>query len=476
MMRIALGGIAVECCTFSPILTELSDFRVARGDDLLILYPFVRRYTDVEAIPLVRARALPGGIVRRSAYESLKREFLERLRAAGTIDGVYLDMHGAMAVQGLQDAELDWIRAVREVVGERCLIAASYDLHGNVTHALGNQLNILSAYRTAPHVDVEETRQRACDLLVACVQAEIRPHVHVVPIPLLLAGEQATTDRDPTAFLYDMVRDYASNDSLLDASLLVGYAWADEPRSGASVVAVGLDHSMTAQAANGLANAVWQARRAFDFGMPTGDVEACIHAAMQADRTPFFISDAGDNVTGGAVGDVPHILEQLLRCDLKNALFASIVDPSAVDICFVMGVGCEVLLSLGGKLDTLNGSPLQVVAMIQTLHVTPSGERQVVIDVNGITVILTEIRTAFTELNQFHALGVHPTTFSVVVVKLGYLFPELQTIAAQSMLAFSHGALNPRLEALRYRWVRRPMFPLNAHMEWHPEIQAQTMR
>jgi microcystin degradation protein MlrC len=139
-MRIAVGGIHTECSTYSPIRSRMEDFRLVGGAELpthpdfafLADYPF-------EILPALHARALPGGPVARNAYEALKRDFLERLEAALPVDGLYLAMHGAMAAEGMDGAEGDWLWAAREVVGGACPIAASYDPHGNVSQRVVDQ-------------------------------------------------------------------------------------------------------------------------------------------------------------------------------------------------------------------------------------------------------------------------------------------------------------------------------------------------
>ena len=174
-LKIAAAGIAIECATFSPLPSELSDFEVLRGDALLSRYPFAAAHPDIDFVPIMQAHAVPGGVLRRSVYDELKEEILSGLRAGGPWDGVYLDMHGAMAVDGLEDAEADFIGAVRNLVGPTPLISASYDLHGNLSQAIMNQLDLITAYRTAPHEDALETRARALDLLQNSLRAGIRP-------------------------------------------------------------------------------------------------------------------------------------------------------------------------------------------------------------------------------------------------------------------------------------------------------------
>ena len=197
MLRIAAGGIAIECATFSPLLSELSDFHVLRGDGLRDRYAFADRHSELDLVPLLQAHAVPGGVLRREVYDALKDEFLAGLKSAVPWDGVYVDMHGAMAVEGIQDAEANFIGAVRAVVGSDCLISASYDLHGNLSAAIMEQLDLITAYRTAPHEDAAETRARALSLLIQCRREGLRPIKAFIPIPLLLSGERTMTLVEP---------------------------------------------------------------------------------------------------------------------------------------------------------------------------------------------------------------------------------------------------------------------------------------
>ncbi|QPC83360.1 M81 family metallopeptidase [Phototrophicus methaneseepsis] len=467
-MRIAIGGIAVECCSFSPLPTRLDDITRLRGDELHAEYPFLPSLPEAEYVPLIRGRATPGGPVERSAYEQIKQEFLDKLREGGPWDGVYLDMHGALYVLGMEDAEGDWTASVREVVGEDCMISASYDLHGNVSPRVMANVDLLTAYRTAPHRDVTETRERACRLLVHCLMHDVHPNKVFIPVPLLLPGEKAMTTAEPAGSLYARIPEVIEAYDLLDVSILVGYAWVDEPRATACVITLGEDAGKAQQAAEELARDYWSRREGFRFGMPTGTVDACIEQAQALPEKPVFISDAGDNITGGGIGDVPYCLDRLLAHGITNCLYAGIVDAAAVAVCFDVGTGAEVSLSLGGKLDTTHGTPFEVVATVLKLDDTLTTNRHAIIDVQGIQVILTERRTAFTTAAQFDQLGIDPRTYELVVIKLGYLFPEIAPMAQHALLALSPGAIDPAVENLPYEHVKHPIFPLDREMTWHP--------
>ncbi len=468
-MRIAVGGFQIESCTFSPLVSGPRDFVVTEGK-LGRQYDFVSRFADCEFIPLLRARALPGGPVDRAFYEDVKARLLRGLRERGPWDGVFMHLHGAANVVGMDDAEGDLLEAVRELVGPEPLIASSYDLHGNVSLRVMQHLDILSAYRTAPHVDWHDTLERAFALLVECLRRRVRPYKAFIPVPILLPGEQTSTEWEPGASLYKAIPTVISPPKVMDASILIGYVWADEPRATGSVVALGMDRKAVQQAAMTLAQRFWQVRHEFRFGAPAAPVDECIQMALDGPEQPVIISDSGDNPTAGGVGDVPYLLERLLALDVPDAIYASLTDPTAVNRCIEAGVGAEVDLALGGKLDPVHGHPLPVHGRVISLHSrhAETENRIAVVQVQGVQVIVTERRTPFHHRADFARLGIDPMAHKIVVVKIGYLVPELKQMAARSLLALSPGAVNQDITALPFERLCRPMYPFDPHMKWEP--------
>ncbi|MEZ4862470.1 MAG: M81 family metallopeptidase [Caldilineaceae bacterium] len=487
-MRIAIGGISNENSNFSPIPNRLADFTILADNALLASdrYPFLAEFTggevargdvargevaDVEFIPTLFARSLPGGPIAADAYQQLKEGILTRLQAIGPVDGVYLDLHGAMFVAGMTDAEADLAGAVRQMVGPEAIIAASMDLHGNISQAYVAQVDIITAYRTAPHRDTLETRRRACELLVQALTTGVRPQVALTPIPVLLAGEHTRTDMEPGATLWGALPAVDQIPGVLHAALFVGFAWVDEARAHAAAVVTGTERQVIQQEANKLAQAYWAARREFGFGVPAGTIDECIATALAAPEACVFLSDSGDNVTAGAVGDIPLLLARLLAHQAPSALVAGICDAAAVAACQRAGVGGWVEITLGGKLDTIHGQPCwvqgQVLNLVESNHNDENGA-QAVVQVENVTVIVTAQRQGFTTLADFAHAGVDPLAYKIVVVKLGYLFPELIQIAPMALMALSPGASDLDLARLPYQQIARPMYPVDQTFEWQP--------
>ena len=466
-MRIAIGGISTESCTFTTLPTRLSDFVILRGAEMLDSgrYPFLGQY-DASFLPTLQANALPRGPIDPVAYRQLKEEFLSRLSDLMPVDGLYLDLHGAMYVQGMQDAELDLARAARAVVGADCLISASMDLHGNISRAFIEQIDMLAAYRTAPHEDVMATREKAVAMLLRCLHRGERPHVAWVGIPLALPGERTSTAVEPAKGIYAALAESDRAPGVLDASLFVGYVWADEARNGAAAVVTGFDAAVAEEEVRTIAQRYWEARHRFGLAVEAGTIDECIERGQAAPESTVFISDSGDNPTAGAAGDIPLFLARLLALDARDAVVASIADAEAVAACRTAGLGGPVTLTLGGKLDARFGPPLAITGQVIRLVDGPEAGWQACVAVDGVIVIVTEGRKAFTEQADFQAMSIDPLEHKLVVVKLGYLFPELAAIAPRAFMALSPGASDLDISRLPFEHVRRPLFPMDPEMTW----------
>lgn len=470
-MRIAIAGIATECCTFSPILSTEKDFLVQEGEAILDpeRYPFLAT-TKATILPTFRARALPGGRIERATYEGFKANFLRRLEAALPLDGLYLDMHGAMNVEGMDDAEGDWYEAARALLGPDCLISASYDLHGNLSERIMKHLDMLTAYRTAPHVDTLETRSKAFTMLSYCLSQRVRPEKVWIPVPVLLPGERTSTEYEPTASLYAMLNDVDPQPGIMDASILVGYVWADEPRATASIVLTGTDKALMEREAKKLARAYWQSRDAFAFSVPHGSIDEAIDWALAQNESCLFISDSGDNPTAGGVGDRVDFLKALLARGIKNAVLGGIADAAATDLCYEAGSGAQVSFTLGG---TLGGSEaLQISAKV--LFVKDSSverERIAVVQTEGVSIVISHKRRPFHEEADFLALGIRPQAYKMIIVKVGYLVPDLKRIAKGIFLTLSPGVVDQAIERLPFKRLTRPIYPLDKDFFWQTEVR-----
>ena len=479
--RIAIAGLAIESSTFSPAVTTEEAFNASVGDDLFSYYPFWSPDSGVidraEWLPTLYGHAMPGGIVTREAYESLVTKTLDRLKETLPLDGLFFDIHGAMSVQGLDDPEGDFLMRIRDVVGTDVVISASMDPHGSVSPRLAQNLDLITSYRLSPHEDAVETKKRAItNLLDRLENGKGKPAYKAwIRVPILLPGEQTSTRIEPGKTLTGQIPALLEGDKVIDASVWLSYPWADEPRNSAVVMAYGDDREAVAKAAEQLASYFWNARTEFDFVAPTTYLDDALAQALASDKKPFVISDMGDNPTAGGAGDVTWTLHELfkhakLKSSGKTLIYASIPGPELVKQAIEAGVGGQVDGEAGAKVDNRYAPPIRLKGEVTAINEN-KGNSKVVVKSGNIYTIVTEKRTAYHYEKNFTDLGLNPRETDILVVKIGYLVPELYDIRADWVMALTPGGVDQDLARLPYKRVQRPIYPLDPDMA-DPDLNA----
>ena len=472
--RIAIVGMGTESSTFSPALAGEDAFRVRKGKDVFRSYPFMAEdsfYTRAKWFPAMVASASPGGAVTRVAYESLVDQMLDLLRKNAPYDGVYFDLHGAMSVVGLDDPEGDLITRIREVVGKEPIISTSMDLHGNVSWRLARNSDLITCFRMAPHEDRYETKERAIDNLLTRIETgKGKPAYKAwIPVPILLPGEKTSTRVEPAKSLYGNLPAATAQEGVIDAGIWIGYAWADEPRNSAVVMVTGDDKKKVTRTAERLAKLLWEVRTEFDFVAPTDSLHGSLDKALASDKQPFFISDSGDNPTAGGAGDVTWTLNEILkRPEFKSKegpslIYASIPGPEMVGKATAAGIGGKVDGYVGAMVDSRFAPPVRVKGTVEAIT-----ERAVVVRVGSVRIIVTKDRNRNTD---FRRLDLDPLATDIIVVKMGYLVPELYDMRADWIMALTPGGVDQDIESLEYNRIRRPMFPFDKNMD--PDLKAK---
>ncbi|MFF2632203.1 M81 family metallopeptidase [Microbacterium sp. NPDC058021] len=491
--RVGIGGISIESSTFSPHISGDEAFTVRTGEDLLGYYPFLAPGEPLrdaaEWVPLSHGRSLPGGAVAPATYLRMKQAIIDGIRESGPFDAFFFDIHGAMSVVGMTDAEGDLAAAVREALGPDTLVSASMDLHGNVSDALFDAVDLITCYRMAPHEDWLNTKQRAVHNLLERLRGAHgadplarRPLKAWVRVPVLLPGEKTSTRIEPARSLYGMIPDVEELDGVVDAAIWVGYAWADEPRCHATVIVTGDDGAVIAREAERLGRRYWEARAEFAFVGPVASLDDALDEAMaEGAPRPYVISDSGDNPTAGGAGDVSWTLGRLLeRADLadpaRTVLVASVFDPAAVRAAEAAGVGGTVSVAVGGRVDAGPRGPVELTGEVFSVTAgDPVAGTQVVVRAGAVHAIVTERRKPFHHLDDFRMLGLDPETADIVIVKIGYLEPELYDLAAGWTIALTPGGVDQDLLRLGHSHLRDGVYPFDAGQS-DPDLSAIVAR
>jgi len=482
--RIGIGGIAIESSTFSPQKTEIDSFVIHRDREILDNAPYFENgtfagRTDVEWFPTLKARSIPNGVVTTETYLALKSELLERTQLALPLDGFFFDVHGAMSVEGLDDAEADLASAIRDLVGPNCIISAGMDLHGNVTETLVSVIDCFTAFRQAPHLDAMATKARAVSNLLDLLDRGVRPSRAWLKIPVVLPGERTSTFWEPGKTVYEKLSESDSVEGVYDASLWVGYVWADQPRASATTVITGFDESAIAAEATTIARRFWNARKEFEFDREAGTADWTIEQALSQPDGPVFISDAGDNPVAGGAGDVAYMVQRLLvRPELasgeRKAIVGAVPNPIAAAAAIEAGTGNEVSITIGGWLDTVNGPKVDLHGEVVSILLADSvGGDIAVVRSGGIYVIVPSRRKPYHYIKDFTEVGFDVTEFDIIVSKVGYIEQEWFDISTRSYLALTPGGVNQDIPSLPFHRIDRPIYPLDPDMpepEWNVRI------
>jgi len=485
-VRFFVAMLSHETNTFSPIRTDRAQFEardLRYGGELLEAYRgtgtclggMIAGATAAGAtlVPSLAAAAAPAGRVAKEFYAEARDRLLTDLRGAGPIDGVLLDLHGAMVVEGLDDGEGDLLEAVRAAVGP-VPVAVTLDFHANVTRAMVQAATLLHGYKTYPHVDMEARGREAVARLVEVAAVRVRPTVaHRQPAMLPPIAGQLTT-RGPMRRLYDLADAMEARPGVLTISIFAGFPLADIHDAGLSVyVATDGDQARADALADELAAAAWGLRREFlHRALP---VPEAVARALALDGGPVVLADIADNTGGGAAGDTTEVLRELLRVGARGVTVACVWDPAAVRACAAAGVGASLTVAVGGKVDPAHGAPLLVSGRVRTLsdgrfvHRGPMFRGlegrlgpTAVLDANDVKIILISHRWQTLDPEMIRVVGIDPLAEKVLVVKSSIRYrAAFEPIARAILEVDAPGLSSSNLDRFTFTRVRRPIFPLD---------------
>ncbi|MEW6524197.1 MAG: M81 family metallopeptidase [Bacillota bacterium] len=485
--RFIMAQISHETNTFSPIRTGLEHFAsrgLFRGDEITRVFAGTRtplggfmevaRRAQAELVPVLSASATPSGIVRKDTYQGFKEELLDGIRAAGRIDGILLALHGAMVVEGIQDAEGDLLSAVREVTGQAVPVMCTLDYHANLSDVMVASTDALFGYDTYPHVDGYERGVECAENLLAMLAGCLRPTSAVCRPPLIPAIVCARTGWGPVVDLLSEARKYEAMEGVVNVSVYGGFPYADIHDAGMAFYATTNNRPALAQEiASRLSEKAFSLRH--HFRKELVPVEEAVRRAMLATCTPVVLADVGDNTGGGASGDGTAILRALLDLKATGAAVAIITDPEVVAMASVAGPGATISTRLGGKTDDLHGEPLPVTARVRVLsdgsfvHKGPMSRglrgnmgKTAVLVVDGVEVVVTERRLQPVDPEVFRAVGIEPLDRKILVVKSSVHYRAAYEPLAQEIIEVDGpGLSSANLGKFVFRHIRRPIFPLD---------------
>ncbi len=492
MTRIAFAKYGQETSSFSKIPTDLDTFRVFglyEGPEMLDRWDGVGSTggflsavgdweTDVTLIPIVSGWAGASGIITPDALAFFEDKILSGIRAAGSLDGIYLDLHGAGQAENEPDSEGYLLQKVRQLVGPDVPIVASFDHHGNVTQAMIDALDGLVGHRDQPHQPYS-TGRLAGEMLGRILRSEIKPAMAWRRTPMLTHQEQyLTTGPGPMKEWFDLAREIETRPGVISASTFPVQPWLDVPDCGwASVVITDDDPALANDLAIELAEAAWQRRERF-WRFDSVPVEDAIRRANAADRGVVILSDTGDSVFGGATGDSTHVLKELLNQPPDGLALIPMADPEVVEEAFAAGEGGQITTMIGGKLDERFGEPVEITARVVKLGGGRINEeivgmesfdmgRAALLEVGNIRIVVSEERAiGGNHPIVYRHFGLEPADAKMVLLKTASNWQYYADMTSEVIRVNSPGATMSDLHAFDWKLLTRPMYPFDDISNW----------
>lgn len=436
--RVGIIGVFHETNVFSPVPTEWESFaRRYRREGLLDAFADTRTVVGGfidgasrhgwEVVPILGAYATPAGLVTRDAMTALATSLQEELDAASEVDGVLLELHGAMVADQSPDAEEEILRQIQERWPD-ARVAVVLDLHANLARPRLEAADVLTGYRTNPHVDTYERGLAAAAQLRTLLGGAPKPHRAHRGLPLVAPPVTQGTDSAPLRDLIAQAMELEHDLGLDDVTVHAGFAYADVPHLGMGFSATTRpEHSEKAeQAVEALAASAWSDRHAFDRPLLSA-AEAFTSAATKPGC--IAVADTGDNINGGAPGDATWLLhEALARPEVQT--LSSVWDPNALREIRTAGPGAHIRVRLGGKSMAASGPPLDLEVDVLRLGdgvFTNSGPMATgarvsmgaaaVVRHAGLVVVVQQQPVQPNDPELFRSLGLTPEDYDVVLLK-----------------------------------------------------------
>ena len=490
--RILLAGLYHETHTFVDEITGLAEYDILRGAELSARkgdgstvdgFLEVAEAEGWEVVPVVEYSALPSGTTDHAVFERFWTELEAGLRSAlenGGLDGIWLALHGAMVTTECVDPEGELLARIRRIPGAEALpLYGVFDLHATFTAAMAEHANGLVAYRENPHTDARESAVRSAELLARALRANASPVMHARNAAILWAPPGTGTADRPMRDLEALARQIEAEDAEIWAvNIIGGYSFSDVPDAGVAFSLITTGSAERAKAA--LDRLETLAVELRELGQPKEwDLDAALAEIRTLAGGPYIVVEPADNIGGGAPGDDTAILRGFLRHGIGNAAVA-IADAETVDQFADAEAGDVRKVRLGGKASQLGAGPLEIeatfvsrsdgeftledrnshLAAMQGVHISMGAS--VVLEVEGVKVLVNSRKTPPFDLGQFRSQGIVPEKLTAIGVKAAVAHRRAyDPIAVKSYTVATSGPCTSVLTSLPYRRLRQPVFPIS---------------
>ena len=472
MTRIAVGAFLHETNTFAPTKATYEAFvhgggwpSLTTGADVLKVMRKINlgiagfveaaEANGWELVPTIACGASPCAHVTEDAFERIVKVMVDGIAGAGSLDAVYLDLHGAMVTEHLDDGEGEILTRVRKTIGKQVLLVASLDLHANVSPEMIEQADALIAYRTYPHVDMADTGRACAKHLALLLASKQRLAKAFRQLPFLIPISWQCTNDQPTRSIYEKLAALES-ERVPTLSFAPGFPAADFPDCGPSVFAYGRTQADADAAADAIAAIVEGHEDDFDGRIysPDDGVRHAMELAKTA-KKPIVIADTQDNPGAGGDSDTMGMLRALVRNKAVRAATGVICDPQSAKIAHEAGEGATVTLALGGKSGIPGDAPYTESFVVEKLSdgrfiadgpfyggrgmkMGPSA----CLRIGDVRVVVASHKAQLADQAMYRYVGIEPTEQAILVNKSSVHFrADFEPIAERLLICAAPGAM-----------------------------------
>ena len=443
-ITIAIVDLEQETNIFSPLKTTLDDFKLRDlhyGADILAasavekdqIAGFMEAVKEfgagkVEVVPIIQAKAMSGGPVERAVYNQFKKEIMDGLHGIKKIDGIYLDLHGSMGVDGLIDPEGDILEAIRNEYGKELPIGTSYDLHANMTEKKATLATFIVGYKTNPHRDFFACGYSSGKILIKTIRGEIHPTMTVNKMRLLRGGGDNIDFLSPMNGIFSRMKDMEKRPGVLSVSNFMVHLWMDEPELGWATVAVTDNNKELAdKVADEIADLDWSVRDvkiSQKLCSPSEAVKAARDAWLERALGIVMFCDLSDTVGTGSPGENTWLLKALMEEGSDMVSYVPVRDAEVVNSLSDVPLNQTVTVTVGGKLDKIYNKPYEFTGELiykgPAQDGTKTGGKAVVLRNKGVNLIVTDFAPCTYFPNFFTGLGLNLGKADIVVAKTSF--------------------------------------------------------
>lgn len=484
-MKILVGGIYHESHSFSSEPTDIEAFRkvlLLEGDESVEklrgtvseMAGFIKgaETFGFEMIPTLWAWGVSTGPVQAETLDYLIHIVRQRFEKSEKVDGILFALHGAMVAEQALDGDGYILAKFREFAGDEIPIVITLDLHTNISEQMVEKADAIVGYDTYPHIDQVERGAEAAEILVNIINGEIKPVMALEKPPIIIVPQKQFTDAFPMNELISMAHQTETEDGVISVTVAGGFSYSDVPEIGPSILVItDNDLELAQKHAKKIANRLWELKEEFIPHLPS--VAESVKNAIESDSHPVILADVGDNIGAGTPGDSTFILQELLGQNAQGSVVI-IADEEAVEEAINVGVGNTLKYSVGGKCDQFHGKPVQINGIVKLISdgvftnrghmrdgIVENMGRTVVIQSEGIKIVITEIKMPPWNLEQLRSLGIEPMYEKIIALKSAVAFrAAYEPIAAKIIEVNSPGLSSVDLTQFNYKNIRRIMYPL----------------